>query len=300
MQRNQAVNTTNLIQLPTALALLGAIGPAWAALNCNNPVPTSTGFSTAYTGPTGAVPNITQGTITFSCRRTLAGDPTNLLLRGNNGTNAVAPPQNRAEIGATGNFLNYEGYRDSACATVWTNNSDATSIPFTLVGALNVWEPVNLNFWGCVPLGQPLPAAGTYTDTVTMQVRRAGAGTVYGTGTFTVSIVAPATCTLSTAPGNVNFTYTSFSLAPATASTTFGATCTNRLPYQMSLDAYNGTLLGLNYTLDINAAAPPVASRGTGVAQTHTINGAIAAGQAGTCATATCTGFQTRTLTITY
>jgi hypothetical protein len=36
------------------------------------------------------------------------------------------------------------------------------------------------------------------------------------------------------------------------------------------------------------------------VAQTFSINGSIAAGQAGTCATGSCSGSDTRTLTITY
>jgi len=39
---------------------------------------------------------------------------------------------------------------------------------------------------------------------------------------------------------------------------------------------------------------------GNGLTQNYTINGSIAGGQAGTCATATCSGSQTRTLTITY
>jgi hypothetical protein len=64
----------------------------------------------------------------------------------------------------------------------------------------------------------------------------------------------------------------------------------------MSLDGtqpYN--LLGLDYTLSI-----PASSVGTGLTQTHTINGSIAAGQAGACATGVCNGTQTRTLTISW
>ena len=62
------------------------------------------------------------------------------------------------------------------------------------------------------------------------------------------------------------------------------------------LDLTSGTLLGLNYTLSL-----PVASgTGNGLQQTYTVNGSIAGGQAGTCATANCGGYQTRTLTVTY
>lgn len=63
--------------------------------------------------------------------------------------------------------------------------------------------------------------------------------------------------------------------AAVNASTTFAVTCTT-----VALGATN--------------------ANGSGVAQTYTINGAIPAGQAGTCTGATCSGSQTRTLTITY
>ena len=70
----------------------------------------------------------------------------------------------------------------------------------------------------------------------------------------------------------------------------------------MSLNANSGVVSGLNYTLQINGQTPPVNNRnpGPGLAQTHTINGSMPAGQAGTCSTGTCTGTQAHTLTITY
>jgi hypothetical protein len=55
--------------------------------------------------------------------------------------------------------------------------------------------------------------------------------------------------------------------------------------------------LGLTYNL---AIAPSSSGTGTGVTQTYTINGTIAAAQSGTCATAVCTGSQTRTLTLSW
>jgi hypothetical protein len=64
----------------------------------------------------------------------------------------------------------------------------------------------------------------------------------------------------------------------------------------MALDATSGTILGVNYTLALSAAS----GTGTGLAQAYSINGNVAAGQAGTCATGSCTASQARTLTITY
>jgi hypothetical protein len=65
----------------------------------------------------------------------------------------------------------------------------------------------------------------------------------------------------------------------------------------MALDATSGTLLGLNYSL---AIAPSSSGTGTGATQTYTIDGTIAASQSGTCASAVCTGSQTRTLTLSW
>jgi spore coat protein U-like protein len=154
-----------------------------------------------------------------------------------------------------------------------------------------------ISFWGCVPAGQTSTPQGIYTDTVTMTVRMtpSSGGARNYTGTFPVAIHRGASCSISNAPGSVALNYTSFG-PPANANTTFGATCTNQLPYTMSLDTTSGTLLGLNYSLALSAAS----ATGTGVEQTYTITGTMAAGQVGTCATTTCSASQPHTLTINY
>jgi len=91
------------------------------------------------------------------------------------------------------------------------------------------------------------------------------------------------------------FNYVAFG-ATVNASTSFGVTCTNSLPYTMALDATSGTVLGLSYTLALAASS----GTGTGTLQTYAINGSIAAGQPGTCAAGSCAASQPRTLTITY
>jgi len=104
------------------------------------------------------------------------------------------------------------------------------------------------------------------------------------------------TCQITTPPGNINFTYTSFQNTAATSGTTFASRCTTGLPYTMALDATSGNLLGLTYTLSL----PVAAATGTGVDQTFNIDGSIAASQSGVCTTATCVDTQSRTLTISY
>lgn len=128
-------------------------------------------------------------------------------------------------------------------------------------------------------------------------------------GQFNVVINLTSKCEINTtnaATGAVidplTFTYTSFQLAAATASTAFNVRCTNSLPYTMALSNSGVTddVVNLAYTLALSAAS----GTGTGTNQAFSVNGTMALGQAGTCATATCTNAlatnRTKTLTITY
>lgn len=269
-----------------AFAVLVFVHTAQARVTCTI---SSAGFSTAY----GTTLNVTASSFTVTCSHlTGAGSTATYQVAASNGLQPTGT-QNRAASGV--NFLNYNLTSDPACLTPWKGTVYIPAAAYTTpVLALGASDVKTYSFYGCVPAGQTVPAAGTYTDTVTMSFIPGGAK--FTNGTFPVSITAPATCTLSTPPGNIVFNYTSFSAAPVLANTTFAATCTNRLPYTLALDATSGTIAGVSYTLALSAAS----ATGTGLAQTYTINGTIAAGQSGTCAAATCTGSQTRTLTITY
>lgn len=114
---------------------------------------------------------------------------------------------------------------------------------------------------------------------------------------FNVKVTLTSACAITTAPGDVAFTYTSAQAGAATASTTYGVQCTNTLPYTMALDTTaTNTVAGLTYALSLSATT----ATGNGSAQSYTVNGTMAANQGGTCATATCAGSEARTLTITY
>lgn len=268
---------------------------AQAAITCT--APSSTGFSTAY-NPTGPVPNVTQGTVSFTCTRSAAGDATALLLRANNGVNICAG-SNDASSGI--NCINYEAYQNSTCSTVWTNNNNASSIPITLLSVLTP-QPITVNFWGCITVAGQNKPAGTYTDTVTISIRTTGGTLLTGAlSTMPVSITNPASCSI-TSIGNVAFgTYTALQATALVAPTAnIMLSCTSLLPYTMSLDANSGVVSGLNYSLTINSLTPPVTSRGTGPGQTHSLVGTMPANQAGTCATGTCAGTNIHTLTVTY
>lgn len=274
-----------LVLLAAALALAPL---AHAVYSCSVSSP---GFSAAY-DPASPSTNITQTSFTITCTRSLSDANTmNWANAANNGLHPAGGGRNRAQSGAS--RISYDIYRDSACANQWrggTNNDINSTLNFG--GSLSA--SVTVSYWGCIPAGQTGLPAGTYTDTVTMTLTYGPFNTI-ATGTFPVSIATPAQCSLSTPPGNVVFNYTGFGAA-ANASTVYGVTCTTYLAYTMALDATSGTLVGVNYTLALSAPG----ATGNGAEQSYTISGNIAAGQSGTCATATCTASQARTLTVGY
>lgn len=274
-----------LVLLASA-ALLAPLGHA--AYNCTV---SSSGFSAAY-DPTSGSTNITQTSFTITCTRALSDANTmNWANAANNGLHPTGFNRNRAQFGAS--RINYDLYRDSACAGQWRGGT-ANDINSTLNFGGSLTASVTVNYWGCIPAGQTGLPAGTYTDTVTMTLTYGPFNTT-ATGTFPVNIYTPAQCSLSTAPGNVVFNYIAFGAA-ANASTSYGVTCTNSLSYTMALDATSGTILGVSYTLALGASS----ATGTGSAQSYTISGNIAAGQAGTCASGSCSASQGRVLTVTY
>ncbi|HEY2627814.1 MAG TPA: spore coat protein U domain-containing protein, partial [Usitatibacter sp.] len=178
---------------------------------------------------------------------------------------------------------------------LWAALPAAARIAGTITGLVG-FTPMSttVSYWGCIPGSQTGLAAGTYTDTVTMTLLYGGA--TNPTATFPVTVVSPASCTMTTAPGTVAFTYSAFRATAATANTTYRVTCTNLLPYTMALDATTAVISGLQYSLALSSSG----GTGTGAAQLYTITGTMPANQAGTCATASCAATQARTLTITY
>ncbi len=123
------------------------------------------------------------------------------------------------------------------------------------------------------------------------------------TSNFNVDITLTSLCAVST-PANLSFAYTTFQAAASVASTPFSVTCANALPYTVGLSGANVTddAVGLAYSLVVTA--PAGGGTGTGAAQAYSIDGTIAAGQAGTCTTATCTNAaatnNVKTITVTY
>jgi len=85
------------------------------------------------------------------------GTPFTVAL--DNGVNAAGGQRRMAGTG--GAFINYNLYQEPARTTLWG--------PGTPLAGTGTGTPVNLIVYGQVP-AQTTPAAGTYTDTVTMTV----------------------------------------------------------------------------------------------------------------------------------
>lgn len=267
-----------------ACGLLMLCGSAQAAISCSV---SSNGFTAAYV-PSNPGTNITTASFTMSCTRGLSSDATSqaFTVRADNGL-YTAGINNQGASGT--NRIRYDVFVDSACITQWKGG---TTLGGTIVfsGSSDFFtRSQTVTYFGCIAAGLNSPA-GTYTDTVTMNP------SIGSPATFGVTIITPASCSISTPPGNITFNYASFQTGSAAASTSFATTCTANLPYTMALDATSGTLLGLNYSLSLSASS----ATGTGAAQTFSINGAMASGQAGTCSAGTCPASVGRTLTITY
>ena len=127
-------------------------------------------------------------------------------------------------------------------------------------------------------------------------------------GSFSVTVNLTAACSLG-AINSITFNVTSFGAVAALGATEgeFQLTCTNTLGYTFGLTASPGPAavpglasinvndVGISYTLNA-----PAASAGDGTAKTHKIGTVIAAGQGGTCATATCTSTLTHYLTVNF
>jgi hypothetical protein len=115
------------------------------------------------------------------------------------------------------------------------------------------------------------------------------------TGSAPVSIFAPAVCRVTTSAGTINVAYAAFGIA-RTGSTTFALNCTAGMPYTIATDVSEGVLTGLRYVLSLSNPNP----NGTGAPQVFTVTATFPAGQAGSCATASCNASRTHTLTVSY
>lgn len=271
-----------------ALALLLGGPAAQATINCNL-------FATGVTGIYNPSSNLDlAGSITVNCTRA-SSDPTSQAFSIT--INQGEDPAGRDLMRQTGvDLLRYSISRNTYGGQKWTTNNNG-DVPFTLNFGTGTSASVSYPYYFRVRSGITRPA-GIYDDVlITAYLRTdSSSGTLIANVIFTANVSILSECYISTPPTTLSMNYTSFSATPQTGNTGFNVSCTQSTPYTMALDANSGTLLGLNYTLTLSSTA----ATGTGFGQLHSVTSTIAAGQAGNCSTGSCSGSQTRTVTISY
>jgi hypothetical protein len=138
--------------------------------------------------------------------------------------------------------------------------------------------------------------AGLYSTSILLTQRFSRTGPVISVATIDPVVSILTECRVSRSPTPLTLHYPSFSVTAVTGRTSFDVSCTMSTPYTMSLDATSGTLLGLDYSLALNAGS----GTGNALPQTYSVTATIPANQSGKCATGICSATQPRTITITY
>ncbi len=289
-------------------------GAAWlcctsvhAAITCSTV--TATSVNGVYTK---TVALNQTGAITVTCTR-LATDPTTQVIY--IGLDQGEPPAGRNMTRQTGTqLLVYRIYRNATPSGSWsTGTGRAPAVTtagglqttFTFASTATTVQSTNYPYYFNVA-ANITSAAGIYDDElvgVTVRLNNS-AGTVQSTTTFAVNASIQAECRFSTSPTAMALVYNAFAATAVSAYSPFAVSCTQGTSYGITLDASSAVLLGLKYDLLLVGATTDTvlaaSLSGTGFAQSYRAKGSIVAGQAGSCATGTCTASATRALTITY
>jgi Spore Coat Protein U domain len=307
---NQAQMKKMLAFTATAF-VAGMSQQAHAAITCSV---TATGVTGIY-AVTSAL-DLT-GQFSINCNR-VTGDPTSqtLYIGINQGETAVTGRAmlRQQTTNTAANRLNYLLFRNSNVpGSTWSDGTGRATTSNTAGGLL-----ITANFGTGNTFSTTIPyyfrvaanitgkAAGIYDDEqVRVQVRLPPAtgaitgttGTQLATALFTTNASILSRCYFSITPTPLNMSYVAFAPTPSTGSNNFSVNCTLSTPYTMALSSTSGVLVGLNYSLALSATS----SVGTGFAENFNVVGTIAAGQAGTCATSSCSATSApQTITITY
>ena len=232
-----------------------------AAITCSIAPPPAVNF--AYvTGTNNTSPaNVQQGSVSVTCTRTSSGDTTSLSLAVSDGQNKSGSSNNVLFVSGGNNYrISYDFYKDSACNTSWAANSSGRINATILNTTLNVPVTSTFPYWACKPTAQSLSSypTGQYTDLVGLTLYAGGSNVA--SSSISVNLYAPAVCSISNGPGNLNFAYPAFSQNAVFAGTSFKANCSNFLPYTMTLNPVSGVVGGLHYTLGLSLNAAGTAS----------------------------------------
>ncbi|WP_457337880.1 spore coat protein U domain-containing protein [Rhizobacter sp. P5_C2] len=275
--------------LAGTLALLAVPATAAGAVSCTLMLSSPSGSVAAPGALT------LGGTLTVQCTKAADSPLASASFSATVGsTHALAAEDN------AGRGIGYGLWQDATASTPW-----GSSAPYALSGSVvfagGPMASTQLPFYLVAPARAFRPAAGSYRDTLLVTLAynvdgsaaRSGGSTGSGSGTGGVALDVPPACSLSM-PTAVTLDYVAFQSAPAIAANSFSADCNTG--YALALDSGGGTLLGLPYTLTLDADSGLY----DGQVHQHHVTGRIDAGLAGSCAAAPCQASRIHWLTISY
>lgn len=290
---------------PSKLLFLAAVlgcgafqpGQAWAVLACSISSSPAT-LSGAYD----AASNLDmQGSFVVNCTRAKNDSKNQTLWIGLNQsagqTMAKAPPY--------ADTLAYGIYTDVGRTTRWTQGvGGGMSLPLSFGNstAATATAPVYMR----ANSGQTDKAAGTYSDTLNVTLNlNDSLGQNLSSTTLTTEAAVGKSCVVDFAPLTYSVNYQAFrSTALVDSSQSVAVTCSKGTQVNLTLDQVSGVILPveLKYTLTFAAMSQTAGgtSSSSATAQNFGLTLTLPAGQAGACGTATCSGSDTRQITVTY
>jgi spore coat protein U-like protein len=288
-----------LSRLMPGVAMLLAAPTAWSAMSCSlvsNPPQLKVIYNYFPAADL-------MGAVDMTCTKAANDDRRPTIWIGMTQT----PAGRTATLDTGGSTIGYEIFHGSYTAGTWTstggvppgsntNGAVTERLDFGTRGGTSLTE--SYTFYLRVPLLQIKPV-GVYLDTVPVTLHLDNAnGAILGTATLPVYISIPRSCRFSTPPSGINVNYPAFSPTAVTGASNFAMTCTQGTTYTIALDTNRSVVptVQLRYGLTLSAGS----ATGTAVAQPYTVNISVDPGQAGRCSGGTCTGTDTRTLTVSY
>lgn len=292
----------NRSELSLLAAVLGCsafpIGDAWAELACSITASPAT-LSGAYVPAS----NLDmQGSFVVNCTRLKKDSKNQTLWIGLNQTASQA----MAKAPPYADTLAYGIYTDVGRTTRWTDGvGGGLAIPVDF-GGNNTALSLPVAVYMRANSGQTDKAAGTYSDTLNVTLNDTDSlGPNLSATTLTTEASVAKSCVVDVAPLTYSVNYQAFRSAALVDSTqAVAVTCSKGTQVNLSLDKVTGVILPieLKYTLTFSAMSQTASgtSSSSATAQTFGLTLSLPAGQAGACGAATCSGSDTRQITVTY
>jgi spore coat protein U-like protein len=277
-------------------ALLG--GQACATLAC-----TITAAPTTLSGTYDPATNLDmQGSFTINCTRAKSDKSPQTLWIGLNQTSA----QTMAKPAPYADTLAYGIYSDAGHTTLWTNGTTGGFTVSLSFANTSTAASTTVAYYMRANSGQTDKAAGTYNDSVSVSLNLTNSvGQVLGTTAVASQAQVAKSCSVNISAVTIAVGYQAFrSSALVDSSQGISVSCSKGTQVNLSLDKVTGVIapIGLTYGLTFAAASQSTSA----ISSTNTaplsfpLTLSLPAGQAGTCAAATCSGTDIRTVTISY